>query len=234
MLGYFGPKGQRRREAPVTAPPVPTQDELRDRRRRGLIHVYRGDWSLHAEVHAICTPVADRLTLESNAPVVLPTVQRIADAVHTLVSEVVALIARSDAEDRAEHLRGTDEYGRSIRLLVDLAERPECPEIAGDDLADGSWSAVLIDMARPYSERLDTLLRRANPPGMMRGALSVSERLEEQLRAVDRAVLELARKLDDAAAHRQRWPDGPPVPANAAKVKAAAARAELAALGIDA
>jgi hypothetical protein len=205
-------------------PPVHTQDQLRERRRRGLTHVYGGGWSLTAEIAAICDPLARRVA-DAPSPARFrthtdSTVSWLVEEVHGLVHIVVGLLARADAERRCRHL-GVDERGRSIRALVDLAERPKLPEIGDEELADGTWPATLILMAQPYSAKLDALLGNA-------ATTAVSDRLRAALTDVDAAALSLARRLDrDEAARAAKAAATPP------KTQADRARDELARLGIS-
>lgn len=207
------------------APIVYSQDQLRQRRRAGLLHRYGGDFDLAAEVAAICSPLADRVAVSLRPVAVRRDVDDLADAVHELVSVAVGLIAERDARRKTAHL-SYDTRGRSIRALVDLAERPTLPEIDAAALADGQWVAQLVAMAEPYSEQLSDVLRTAVPPGATRGARSASERLEAALRVVDAAAAAIERNEKMRVAHSRRSSTGPS-PTDRA-------RAELAALGIDA
>lgn len=146
-------------------------------------------------------------------------VDDLALGVHGLVHAAVGLLAERDARRRTAHL-GIDQRGRSIRILVDLTERPTLPEVTDDALAAGTWSATLILLVEPYSTELADLLGNALTS-------AVSDRVPTALREVDRAALALERRLDrdeKARAHR------------AAKSKPATeterARAELESLGV--
>lgn len=168
---------------------IPTQDEIRDRRRK-VLPVYRwpDDWSLNTEFAAICEQLAERVAAAPNPAAHLRAVAELADAVHAAVHVVVGLLAQADAERRTQHL-GTDDRGRSIRALIDLAERPAAPEITDDTLTEGTWSAALTALAAPYTEELARLLGSAMTP-------AIGDRLLAALSEVDAAALTLGRKLD--------------------------------------
>lgn len=195
------------------------QAELRERRRANLLHTYGGRWSLTVEVAAICTPLAQRVAVVPNPAGYWRSVDGVALAVHGLVHTVVGLIAERDARRKTAHL-GVDERGRSIRALVDLAERPALPEMTDDALAAGTWPASLVLLAEPYSADLADLLGRAL-------TTAASDRLAGSLRDVDAAALVLARRLDNDEQARARRADKPAAPTETDR-----ARAELAALGI--
>lgn len=198
--------------------PVYTQAELRQRRRTGLLHTYGGRWSLTAEVAAICDPLAQRVTAAPNPAGYWRSVDDVALAVHGLVHAVVGLLAEADAQRRTRHL-GVDVRGRSIRALVDLAERPKLPEIGDDALTAGTWPATLTLLAEPYSAELAELLDNAL-------TTAVSDRLRAALREVDLAALALERRLDrDEHARAAK-------PTKTVPTATDQARAELAALGI--
>lgn len=223
------PTGQPQR--PV-APHRYTQDELRARRRAGFMAAYYGgDFSLAAEVAAVCRPLADQIASADrperfrHSPVCVPL---LAEAVHELVGVVVGWVAQRDARARTSHLK--DDPGRrqaAMTLICDLAKRPALPDITDDMLADGSWSAAVIAMADSVDVELADLLSRAYPPGApeLRGQVSRSERLHELLRrTLDRAAVALEMRLDRdeqtrPAVAEHRTPDE-------------RARAELAAMGV--
>ncbi|TXH21489.1 MAG: hypothetical protein E6R06_19745 [Mycobacterium sp.] len=157
--------------------------------------------------------------------------QVLAAAVHELVGTVVGWLAEAQAQKKAANV-APGARDRSIRLMVDLAERPKLPEITDDALASGSWATALVEMARPYSDPLAKHLGRAKPPGVAEPNRSASELLEAALREVDHAALELTQRLKWNAVCVEEY----------AKVQAlraerdpkAQARAELAQMGIDA
>ncbi|MCQ4360624.1 hypothetical protein KQR54_05595 [Mycobacterium gordonae] len=199
--------------------PTPTQEQGRDRRRKLLpIYAWPGDWSLTAEVAAICDPLAERVAAATNPAAYLRAVTELADAVHQAVHVVVGLIAQADAERRTRHL-GTDERGRSIRAVVDLAERPAAPEVSSEALVSGTWSATLVVLAEPYSAALARLLGGAATP-------TVSDRLLTALVEVDAAAGALGRRLDRERVYQANRA------ANRTASPADRARAELHELGV--
>jgi hypothetical protein len=81
------------------------------------------------------------------------------------------------------------------------SRRARTPQVDGLQEA-GTWAAALTEHVRPYAAELADYLAAAKPPGTTRGPLSVSERVEEALRGVDRAAITLERKLDRAERDR--------------------------------
>ncbi|MEZ0341760.1 hypothetical protein ACAG25_17475 [Mycobacterium sp. pV006] len=213
-------------DQPQRAPVDYTQDELRQRRRAGLLHRYTRAFDLTAEVVAIVSPLAARASY-------LPPgacwreADAVAAAVHELTHVVVGLIAERDARRKTAHLP-YEKRAYAVRRLVDLAERPALPEIGDDALASGAWAATLIALTEPYRAQLADVLAHALPPGATRGARSASERLEAALRVVDTAALTLDRLLDRAERGREQRRQQAPPPTDTER-----ARAELATLGID-
>lgn len=208
--------------------PVYSQDEQRRRRRVYLPNHYTGTFDVAAEVAAICEPLAARLSYLPRPGACWREVDALTAAAHELAHVVVGLIAERDARRKTAHL-SYDKRGRSIRALVDLAERPALPEIADGALASGDWVATLVALVSPYTAPLADVLTHAMPPGSTRGALSASERLEAALRVLDAAALSLDRLLDRAERSR-----GERARVNTDPTPTDTARAELAALGIDA
>lgn len=231
-----------RRAAPAATTytrPARTQDYLRQCRHTGFppSHATFGDcprWSLTAELAAICEPLAKRVAADKAPGRFLPRVEKLCDAVHALVSEAAALVARSAAQDRTRRL-GPEDRGRSIRMMVDLAQRPTAPQILAKHLKADTWVGLLIELATPYDEPLAALVANAYPPNHidLRGLPSVAERLTEQLCEVDVAARELGKCCDAADRFAEQFPAGPPDPAAQAQAEADAARAELARLGIE-
>lgn len=201
------------------AAPVYTQTELRDRRRKVLpIYAWPADWSLTAEVAAICSRLAERVADAPNPVAYLRTVAELADAMHQTVHVVVGLLAQADAERRTRHL-GTEDRGRSITALVDLTPRPAAPEVTADTLVSGTWPATLVTLAEPYNAALAALLGNAATP-------NVADRLLAALSEVDRAALALTRRLDRDRVYRANRTD------HHTLSPADRARAELESLGV--
>lgn len=226
---HYGTPAHRasRLDQPQRAPVVYPQDELRQRRRAGLLHRYGGAFDLTAEVAAIVSPLAARMTYLPRPGACWREVDALTAAVHELAHVVVGLIAERDARRKTAHLP-YEKRAYAVRRLVDLAERPALPEIDDDALDSGRWAATLIALTEPYSAQLADVLAHALPPGATRGARSASERLEAALRVLDNAALMLDRLLDRAERSREQRRQQTPPPSETER-----ARAELAALGID-
>ncbi|MDY6871280.1 MAG: hypothetical protein SV966_12460 [Actinomycetota bacterium] len=210
-----------------------TQAELRERRRTGFTagH-YGGDWSLAREIADVVGPLAQRIAADDRPTRFMratATVPGLAEQVHELVGVVVGWVAERDARAKTAHL----EPGRrraAMTLLVDMATRPALPDIT--DITDkmmvsGAWAAALVAMAETVDAAFSDLLAHSHPPNApaLRGQPSRSDHLARLLsRTIDRAVLALERRLDrDEHDHHLT-----------ASTPADRARAELAALGIDA
>lgn len=202
------------------------QDQVRRRRRAHMPIVHDGGWSLNREIAEVAGPMAARIAARRKPLQFRRQVLAYADAAHEAVGTVTGWVAERDARRRTEHL--ADDEGKrryAITTLIDLAPRPALPDITDDMLADGSWVAVLVEMATPVDGALSDLLAHAFPPGApaLRGQPSRSDRLERLLReTVDRAALTLERALDAE------------VQSITPTVPAVDPRAALAALGIDA
>lgn len=214
--------GQRPQPAPVYS-----QDEQRERRRKHLPLRYGGEFDLTDEIAAICGPVAERVAADPRPSAYAADVAEVGDAVHELICVSAGLLAERAATRKVGHLP-VDQRGRTKRLLCDLAPRPAPPVIDPAALADGGWSALLAAYAEPFAADLADLLAHAVPPGSTRGARSASERVENALRVLDHALLNLTKRLDRA--ERARAERSRPTPLTDTDK----ARAELAALGIDA
>lgn len=222
-------------------PPRPfTQSELRQRRRAGLtVGHYSGDWSLAREIAEVVGPLAERVAAAPRpARFKLPAMW-LAEATHELVGTIIRWLAEADARRKTEHLKAEPGKRRyAMTTLMDLAQRPPLPEITDKALTNARWAGQLIALAdgtdaarqQPVSDSLADLLAHAYPPGApaLRGQASRSERLARLLgQTLDRAALELERRLDsaDAEGHREHAKDN--------QTDAERARAELEKLGVQ-
>ncbi|MGC5245566.1 hypothetical protein ACPXB3_01335 [Gordonia sp. DT219] len=195
-------------------PPAKTfsQDEKRARRRRHLPVSYGRDFDLAAEIHGVIRPVANRLT----AAGLVADVDEIGEAVRELC--VICADLLNDAKiSRIDYTSRS----RARAALKTLTKQP-VPEISRAALADGSWPDMLADMAAPLSGSLADLLGRANP--------SASDQVVEALRLLDRAVLDLDRRIDRAMLFRSQ---NPHAPSQSERDDPEAARRTLADLGIQ-
>lgn len=240
---YFGTPAHR--ASVPTAPQCParryTQAELRERRNKGLPPGHYGaDWSLAREIALVCEPLARRIAAADRPSrfrhsATAGSVPTLAEAVHELVGVAVGWVAEADAYAKTAHLAAEPGKRRyAVTTYIDLAQRPALPEITDEALADGSWAAALTAMANDLDAAFSDLLSRAYPPGApeLRGQPSRSDRLVELLRrTIDRAALALERRIDrdERAERRQTAQTG-----QTAQTPDDRARAELAALGIDA
>ncbi|OBF93046.1 hypothetical protein A5773_20070 [Mycobacterium sp. 852014-52450_SCH5900713] len=208
------------------------QVDLRQRRRTGLAAGHYGsDWSLAAEIAAVCAPLAQRIAAADRPArfrhsATAGSVPDLAEAVHELVGVVVGWVTEREALAKTAHLAAEPGKRRyAITTLCDLATRPPLPEVTAEALAAGSWSADLVAMAEGVDMSLSDMLSHAWPPGAaaLRGQPSRSERLDALLRnTLDRAALALERRLDRDDER----------PAQIAQTTEPDPRAELAALGI--
>ncbi|WP_328435739.1 hypothetical protein [Nocardia puris] len=215
----------RRRPAasPAPTPPAFDQAEARRRRRVYLAVTLPGEFDLKAEVADILEPLAERVAVDRMPGRYRDAVGALSDAVHVAVVGALMLVADRDDRARVQHLEvGARE--RALRLLREARTLPARPTFDADALESGRWAQTLVDFAASVSEPLSRLLSDAWPPGAvaLRGQRSVSERLVDLLRGVDRAAADLERRLDRA-----------PKIVSVRPVDAAdRARAELRALGI--
>ncbi|MBF9351749.1 hypothetical protein HA138_18505 [Mycobacteroides chelonae] len=176
----------------------PDQAELRDRRRkRKPLRRYTSSFNLGVEIESVCGPGAHRISQLREPRVMRRDIESVVDAVHEVMSVVVAMLAESRSADP----------NVTRRLVGDLAIRPQIPEIPDTALVSGSWVSKLSDWTSTYSGDLAALLGRALPPGHngLKGSPSASERLERALRVMDSAVLDLERHIPRIA-QRQALP----------------------------
>lgn|GEM_PF-2065134 len=187
---------RRRPPEPTPLEPVYTQDQLRERRRKWLPVVYRGDFDLAAEVGTIVGPLAAQMAVLPEPVAVRFKVDEIADAVHELVSTIVGMLAES-------RFLGTDAHDRVVQTVRDLAQRPREPQISDEKLSTGRWAVLLVKHVTPHSHDLSEFLGRALPPNhpQLKGT-SASERLEAALRVLDTAALDLERLIPKVARHQ--------------------------------
>jgi hypothetical protein len=215
IRGYFGPPDELRRQhndsqrnerrRAGAPPPRYSQQELRARRRQRLSVSYGGGFDLALEVADIITPLAVRVAAEPNPVAWRGEVEHLADVVHELVGTMAGWLAEDEAREKVGGVK-PDARSRSVRLLTDLAPRPAAPELTADHVTGGTWAAVLVDMARCYSGQLGKLLARSRPPNDpgLQGQPSRSARLEDALRPLDHAALDLSKRLDQAAMRREQ------------------------------
>lgn len=188
-----------------------TQAEKRARRRRHLPVSYGRDFDLAAEVRGVLEPVAHKLTaagLVAEADEIAEAVRELCDTCAALLND--AKVSRVDYASRS----------RARAALKTLTKQP-VPEFSRVALSDGSWTDTLADMAAPLSDPLAGLLGRANS--------SASDQVVEALRLLDRAALDLDRRVDRTLLFRQQ---NHHVPARTDD-DPEAARRTLADLGID-
>lgn len=205
------------------APATRDQREQRDRRRRGASVVFGRAFSLAAEIAEQLADLERDIAVLPQPLAMRDDVREIADAVHEVLSTVVGLVAESRQLDRGARQR-------TARAVADLAQRPKEPAITDGQIGQGRWAATLIEFVEPFSDDLSALLGRALPPEStaLRGALSVSERLERALVVFDQAVADAQRHLVRVAEY-QALPS--PDEYNAQRRAAEAAERERMALG---
>jgi hypothetical protein len=207
---------------------MPTdQNVLRQRRRRRMPVVYGRSFDLVAEVREIteplalraaplspglCSVVRDEVTGERRVlgafrpqvDAVTAAVAELVGVVAELVGVVAELLGERDAARKTAHLEGA-ERAQARRALTELAAAPQVPQITDDDVRLGDWPAVLVGYVGPRGAPMGELLGEALPPGAdgLGGRPSVSERLVEGLRPLDRAATEFDRVLTQAFEDRR-------------------------------
>lgn len=172
-----------------------SQAELTVRRRKRLPLRYTGSFSLPAEIEAVCGPGAHQVSQLPEPRVMRRDIEAVVDAIHEVMSVVVAMLAESRSVDP----------NLTRRLVADLTVRPRLPEITDEQIVSGSWVHTLTVWVEPYAGDLAALLGRALPPEhkALKGGPSASERLERALRVLDSAVLDLERHVPKVAARQE-------------------------------
>ncbi|SON63386.1 hypothetical protein MSIMFI_04916 [Mycobacterium simulans] len=173
-------------QRPAAPEPVYTQAQQRERRRHWMRVRYRADFSLSVEVGEILGPLAREVSTLPRPLAVRVDIDKIADATHELVSTVVGMLAESKPLDPASH-------ARIVQAVRDLAQRPTAPEISDAEIISGQWAVVLVG----YAGRLT-----ADLAGRLGRSPSASQRLEDALRVLDTAALDLARRIPKLARYQ--------------------------------
>ena len=194
--------------------------EQRQRRRAHMTIVYDGEFDLAAEVAAVTEHLAERVPTNSTPLAFRSHVAELADATQELVGIVVGWLAEVHAMRRTEHLAyEPGKRAHAIRLLVDLARRPELVETGDESMITGSCVAPLVSMADPFTEPLAALLARSWPPNhdalrartLSRQAVGVRVAARRRTQAAPRARYSPGRSHSNSgipAAHG-RWPTRP-------------------------
>lgn len=217
ITGYLKPRPER----PVAPEPTYTQDAKRERRRHWLPVVLDGDFDLAAEVDAIIGPLAARVAAQPNARGYIGYAEIIADKVGELCVTVAELLG----DPRTDRLSAADR--RRARDAMKVVTRSSVPTITADTLAEASWVEPLVALARRSSDPLaDTLGRQASD---RRGGPTASDIILDALRELDRAALDLARRLDRSEFYRAQFGD----PTSPQRSSEQTARETLAELGLD-
>lgn len=240
MSAVKGRRGTWARRAEAQARPVPkrTQDQKRERRANGLPVLYDGDFVVHHDVAAACSPLAEQIAAAPRGTRFLRTevedtpghlvgprnpsasIDDLALAVHGVVHVVVGVLREAEASRKTQHL-SADQRARARTIISTLAERPPMPEFRKADAHSGAWATALIELCEPYSAPLADLLGRAQ-------TCVVSDRVVAALREVDAAAASLQRRLDrDAAMRADRAARPSPAPTDAEQ-----ARLELEQMGV--
>lgn len=226
MIRIRRPRTTVPQQNPDTGGIVNHQTEARRQRRAHLSHQLGGDFDIATEVSDILTPLAERVTAEPAPAAYLPEVENVVAAVAKIVRFSVELVARRDAERKVRDLRSYEQRSAGIAALMMLVEYPPTPIIARADVVSGEWAVILTAHVRPVSASLADLLAHARPTGGR--TLSVSERVIEVLRGLDRAAVDLEKRLDWAASTRTQLARTP-----ATETPADQARRVLDALGVQ-
>lgn len=186
------------------APTIFPADVARKRRRTGYEVQYTRAFDLVGEIDAICRPLVDvvqnlqrpvaaRTQSGSTVEVpgfrlLVPKVQKIADAVHQAWRELVKLLA--DAGLLPVEVRGVaPEIDAAGALVVTV------------DLVDsGGWCDQLVARVAPLSAGLAELLGRNEVPNGL--ASPISHELKDILLPVDWAAIEVERTVEEVC-HKQ-------------------------------
>lgn len=217
LTGYFAP----RRTWPTAPEPTYDQDAKRERRRRWLPVALDGDFDLAAEVDAIVGPLATRVAAQPNARGYIGYAETIADQVGELCGAVAELVG----DPRTNRLSATDR--RRARDAMKVVTRSSVPTITADALAEASWVEPLVALARRSSDPLAAALGRQ--PSSRRGEPTASDTVLGALRDLDRAALDLVRRLDRSEFLRAQFGDA----ASPQRSSEQAAQETLRELGLD-
>ncbi|WP_341267126.1 hypothetical protein [Gordonia malaquae] len=209
----------------------PTQAEQRDRRRNHLSNNYINTFDLVEEVEAITAPLAELVAAQASPARFAPEIEDLTNSISGAIRHIAKLIAESEARRKTARVP-SENRDRARRALVELVDLPGDPEIDAEAIAAGTWPDILAEHTAPYAGPLAELLGRALPPGQTRGAVSISERLEAELREIDAAAVALTRRVTDVQTHRDE--DAPARKRSRRSDAKADARATLDELGIDA
>lgn len=184
-------------------PRVYSQDELRERRRHAHIVAYNGSFDLAVEIESVLAPVAAELAAEPCPGSYTNAAETITTAVHVLVTSVAGTVTARDARGKLDTLAPADRE-RARAALVGLS-KPTAPVITREHVLAGTWVAPLIELAAPYSQPLaDALGAVAQTVDGEPSALS--QALTAELRDLDRAVLDLSRRIHRARTYREQNP----------------------------
>jgi hypothetical protein len=170
------------------------QAQARERRRKRLQVQYGADFDLVGEVSDIAEPLAGEVSEVLSGPITLrdrsrddkplalrPEVEAIAEAVHGLRAKVIELLA------------GDKQLSTQARARLAAGVGAGVPEVTDEQLRSGAWVNALTAHVGPLAGDLAALLgRSAAAVGCVSPA---SERLVEALRLLDRAALDLARRI---------------------------------------
>lgn len=208
-----------------------TQAEQRERRRTHLPVTYTNTFDLVEEIEAITAPLAELVAGQPAPARFAPEIEDLTNSISGAIRHIAKLIAESDARRKTARVP-SENRDRARRALVELVDLPGDPEIDAESVVAGTWPGVLVEHCRPYGGPLAELLGRALPPGQTRGAISISERLEAELREIDVAGVALTRRVTYMQSHRDE--DAPARKQSRRSDAKADARATLDELGIDA
>lgn len=197
LKGYI----RKRRELPMPKAITYSAGQQRDRRRNHLPLVLGADFDLGAEVLAVTGPVAARLAEEPHPSgrTALASVAAISEAVADLAAVAGDLVA----VDRARGVDGAEQKVRAANALKVVTHRAAL-QFGADELASGDWAETLAGFARSLSGPLAAVLGRAAKDRARQPV--ESDRVIEALRALDRAVRDLDRKIEQTAAYRAALP----------------------------
>ena len=188
--------GVRRREFIDPPPKTYSQAELRLRRRRHLPVTLDATFDLTEELRAVLGAAEAKLSAEPcpGTPGYQEAVTAISDGVTELCDRARDIIH----ETKVAKVRDTDRP--RARAALAAFTTTAVPEVTRQSLIESRWAQPLTDLARPITGPLSGLLGRQVTD--RRGLPSVSDELVDALRGLDRAVLDLDRRIDRARSYR--------------------------------
>ncbi|MFT7025362.1 MAG: hypothetical protein ACJA07_004485 [Rhodococcus sp. (in: high G+C Gram-positive bacteria)] len=168
---------------------------------------YGAAFDLAAEISAIIEPLAKGVASDPVPGAMRDNVADLAEAVHRCVGALTDIVGASGDGAKVAHLAAEDR-SRALRLIREHRAGRGRPQIDDAALIAGIWHTDLVEPASAISGDLAAFLgrsRRYDADGLP----SASQRVESELREVDRAALSLSRRIARRLADREMFGNRP-------------------------